>query len=112
MIDLKHIRPGTAVLTVNNDAKIAAVGSGLYVKEGTNATMGVATLVGGTATVATTKVTASSRIFLSVNGQGVAANLGTVYEDLASRVAGTSFVIKSANVLATPTVAWLIVEPA
>ena len=84
----------------------------LRLQEGANLTMGVSTLVSGVATVSTSKVGASSRIMLSINGAGVVANLGVIYEDLGSRVPGTSFTIKCVNLLATPTVAWLIVEPA
>jgi len=91
--------------------KLTTVGKGLFLKEGTNATMGVAVLVAGAVTVPTTRVTANSRIFLTVNGVGVLANLGSPYENLATRVAGTSFDIKSSNVLDTSTVAWLLLEP-
>jgi hypothetical protein len=86
----------------------ATVGSGLSIKEGTNATMGTATLVSGTVVVPTTKVTASSRIFLT--GQN---NSGTVGELMVSaRSAGTSFTILSSSNTDTRAVAWVIVEPA
>src|SRR5437660_9090880 len=63
----------TGDLTVTaGDVVIATAGKGLKVKEGSNATMGVATLVTGTVVVATTKVTATSRIQLT------AQSLGTV----------------------------------
>ena len=91
---------------------LGTAGNGIKVKEGANATMGLATLVAGAVTVATTVVTASSRIFLTVNGVGVLANLGSPYEDTASRAAGTSFTIKSTNALDTSNIAWLLVEPA
>lgn len=78
-----------------------------------NTTMGVATLVAGTVTVTTSDITASSRVFLSVQVQGGTSgflSLGTV-------TAGTSFVINSKDaagtlVADTSTVAWWIVEPA
>jgi hypothetical protein len=102
---------GTDLVTMNNtgDVKMALAGGGLYVKEGTNATMGVATLVAGTVTVSTTKVTANSRIFLT--RQTTAGTLGTSV-DVTARTAGTSFTITSnGSVLDTSDVAWMIVEP-
>lgn len=94
--------------TVDADLKLGTAGNGLYVKEGANATLGRAVLVGGTVTVNTTKVTALSEIFLSVNVPG--GTLGTIY--VSARVAGTSFTITSLNVLDTSTISWFIVEPA
>ena len=70
--------------------------------------MGIATLAGGTVTVNTTKVTANSRIFLTING-GNLANVGTTY--ISARIAGTSFTISSTNSQDVSNVAWLIVEP-
>lgn len=90
------------------DFKLDVVGTGHYVKEGTNATMGSATLVGGTVTVNTTKVTANSRIYLTNNANG--GTVGAVY--VSARTAGTSFTITSTSGTDTSTVAWLIVEPA
>lgn len=101
------VNAGTSLF--GGDVKLGTVGNGIYVKEGTNATMGVATLVGGTVTVSTTKVTTSSRIFLSVE------SLGTVTAPVAvavtARTGGTSFVITSANVVDTSVVSWVIIEP-
>lgn len=90
--------------------KCMAAGKGFYVKEGTNACMGIATLVGGTVTVSTTKVTANSRIFLT--RQTTAGTLGSSV-DVTARNAGTDFTITSnGSVLDTSTVAWEIKEPA
>lgn len=82
---------------------------GISINEGTNKTMGVATLVGGTVTVNTTKVTANSRIFLTVQSLGTI----TVPKAVAvtARSAGTSFTITSADATDTSVVAWLLVEP-
>lgn len=92
----------------NRDMKLNTVGNGFYVKEGTNATMGVATLVAGTVTVSTTKVTASSRIYLTSQADG-----GTPgWCRISARSAGTSFTITSSNGADTSTIGWLIVEPA
>lgn len=82
---------------------------GVHVLEGSNATMGTATLSGGTVTVSTTKVTANSRIFLTTNG-GTLTNVGFIY--VSARTAATSFAITSSNVLDASNVAWLILEPA
>lgn len=99
----------TAGVSLFRDLKLTTAGDGLYVKEGSNATMGTATLSAGTVTVNTTKVTANSRIFLTVNG-GTLTNVGTVY--ISARSAGTSFTISSVNVLDASDVAWIIIEPA
>lgn len=93
----------------DGDVKLNTAGNGLYIKEGTNATSGLATLVGGTLVVSTTKVTANSRIQLTGQG-GTITNLGSY--SVTARTAGTSFTISSSNVLDTNTVAWVIVEPA
>jgi hypothetical protein len=85
-------------------------GVGLAIKEGANACQGVATLVAGTVTVATTAVAATSRIQLT------AQSLGTVTAPKAlavtSRTAGTSFVITSADPTDTSVVAWEIFQAA
>lgn len=99
----------TNAFTLNTDLKLNTVGNGLYIKEGTNATMGICTLVAGTCTVSTTKVTANSRIFLTVQSLGTVA-LPTVV-GVTARSAGTSFTITSASVTDTSVIAWEIVEP-
>lgn len=97
-------------IDTNGSLNLVRVGAGVLVKEGTNATMGVATLVAGTVTVNTTKVTANSRIQLTTQ------TLGTILRPAAvgvtARTAGTSFTITSGDVTDTSTVAWVIVEPA
>ncbi len=97
-------------VVITGNATLSVAGNGLYIKEGTNATMGVVTLIGGTGVVNTTKVTANSRIFLTIQ------SLGTVTVPTAVgvtvRVAGTSFTITSANAIDTSVVAWQIIEPA
>lgn len=103
--------------TMSGNLSLNTAGGGVFVKEGTNATMGVATLASGSVTVSTTKVTANSRIFLTAN-----SNSGTEYGivKVSARSAGTSFTITSYrgnNTTTTATgdtstVAWIIVEPA
>jgi hypothetical protein len=92
------------------DFKLLTAGLGFYIQEGTDATMGVATLVAGTVTVATSKVTASSRIFLTVQSLGTIALPAALA--VTARNAGTDFTITSADVTDTSVVAWVIVEPA
>jgi hypothetical protein len=88
--------------------KIQTAGDGICIKEGTNATMGIATLTAGSTNVSTSKVTASSRIFLTTQVPG-----GTVgYAYVSSRGVGTGFTITSTSGSDTSQVAWLIIEPA
>lgn len=101
-----YTKAGT--VRVGDDLKLATVGKGLYVKEGANATMGVATLIGGTVVVNTTKVTATSRIYLT--GQNASGTIGEL--GISARVVGTSFTITSLSGTDTRDVAWMIVEPA
>lgn len=89
--------------------KLSTAGNGFYVKEGVNATMGTGTLNGATeVTINTTKVTATSRIFLSIQAPG-GTPVGAIY--VSSRIAGTSFGVKG-TALDTSDFAWWIVEPA
>lgn len=93
-------------LDVYGQLGISAIGSGLSIAEGTNAKMGIITLVAGTFTVNTTAVTANSRILLS--RQTAAGTLGHLAT--ANVIAGTSFDIVSDNAGDTSDVAYLIVE--
>jgi hypothetical protein len=103
-------RASGGVANFDTDIKAAVVGKGLYVKEGANATMGVATLVAGTVVVNTTKVTANSRIFLTVQALGTVAVATPVA--VTARTAATSFTITSSAITDTSVVAWLLMEPA
>lgn len=98
-----HIQSGT-----NSNLVLTTAGNGIKIKEGTNATMGIATLSAGTVTVSTTKVTANSRIYLTTNG-GTITNIGMQY--VSARSSGTSFTITSMNILDASDVAWIIIEP-
>lgn len=87
---------------------LGSAGTGLQIKEGANATSGIATLVAGTVTVNTNKVTATSRIQLTSQVDG-----GTPgFQRVSARVAGTSFTITSSNAADTSQVAWTLIEPA
>lgn len=100
----------TGDMTASNNFILGTAGNGFYIKEGTNATMGTCTLVLGTCTVSTTKVTANSRIDLA-NQQ-----LGTITVPvgyaISARSAGTSFTILSGNLTDTSVIYWKINEPA
>lgn len=106
--DASLLRSAAHTLAVNNaDLDINTIGRGLQIAEGTNARMGVATLVGGTKTVANTTVTGSTRIFLSVQSAG-----GTQgFLRISSVSIGTNFTITSTSGADTSQVAWLLVEP-
>jgi hypothetical protein len=96
--------------TVNGDWVLGTAGNGFYVKEGSNACMGVTTLVAGVSTVNTTKVTANSRIFLT--RQSLGGTLGSSV-DVTARTPGTSFTITAqGSILETSQVGWQIFEPA
>jgi hypothetical protein len=100
----------TGTVTSNGNVVLAAVGGGVLIKEGTNATMGVCTLVAGTCTVSTTKVTANSRIQLTEQSLGtvtIPSALG-----VSARTSGTSFTILASAATDTSVVAWEITEPA
>jgi hypothetical protein len=103
-------RLGTAQIGSSDSDLVAGLaGKGLRVKEGTNAKMGTLTLNGATAVpVPTTAVTATSRIFLTIQAPG-GTPAGIAY--VSARTAGTSFSVKGVAG-DTSTVAWLIVEPA
>lgn len=96
-------------ITSNIDFKLGVVGKGFYIKEGTNACMGLATLASGSVVVNTSKVTVNSRIFLTINStpSGTAG-----FIRVSARTAATSFTISSSSVTDASTVAWEIKEPA
>lgn len=108
--DVKLSRTAANQLSLTTaDFRIASVGRGVRIAEGTNAKMGVVTLAGGAATVANTSVTASSRIFLT----GQDDNGGTPGSlRVSARVVGTSFTITSSSASDISIVAWEIKEPA
>ena len=94
-------------LNVAGSIDLTSVGTGMAVREGSNANQGTATLVAGTVTVANTAVTANSRIFLT--GQLLGGTAGGL--NVTSRVAGTSFTVTSTNAADTSTFAYEIFEP-
>lgn len=107
--DVNLYRSAANILATDDDFAIVTAGKGLRVKEGSNAKMGTATLNGTTGVVvSTTAVTATSRIILTT--QASSATYGAPV--VVSRVAATSFTIKSTTASDTSSVAWMLVEPA
>lgn len=98
----------TSITNLTGDVILNAVGATLKIKEGANASMGVATMAAGTATVNNTRIAATSRIFLTP--QNTSGTAGSVY--ISARTASTSFVISSTDAGDTRDVAWLIITPA
>jgi hypothetical protein len=98
---------GNNTLTVNAADITLALGSRLKIGTGSNATVGTGTLSGGTVVISTTAVTASSLIFLTDTTNSL-TNLGTL--TVAAISAGTSFTVKSSNVLDTSTFNWFMIN--
>jgi hypothetical protein len=103
-----HVTSGQTQLDGN--LSLAVAGGKVLIKEGSNASMGVATLVLGTVTVSNTLITANTRIMLTVQSLGT-VSLPTVVA-VTARSAGTSFTITSASATDTSVIAWLLIEPA
>lgn len=81
------------------------MGAGFEIAEGSNARMGVSTLVVGSVTVPNDTVTTNTRVFYSRQASGgITGNLS------ASVSPGVSFTISSTSVLETSTVAWELKE--
>jgi hypothetical protein len=92
---------------------LPAVGDKLSIKEGggsytSNASMGANALSAGTMTIASTTVTANTRIFLSVAAKG-SNPLGIPY--ISAQTAGVSFTVTSTAATDNAIIAWLLVEP-
>jgi hypothetical protein len=100
----------------NGNLTLNTAGKGIQIKEGANARMGQATLVGGTIAVADTSVTANTRIFLSRDNTGgvpgalgdlvVVPNVGVGFTiNSTLRTDGTTLVVTDVSV-----VNWLLIE--
>lgn len=93
--------------TNGTDLHFARAGSGFRIKEGTNARMGTATLVGGTIAVANTSVSATTRVLYARSTTG-----GTPGHLSTTQSTGVSFTINSSSGTDTSTCVWMLVEPA
>lgn len=98
------------VKMVGGNLTIETVGKGLKIKEGTNATLGRATLVAGTFVVLTNRATTTMEVFLSGRNTVGAVLHGEL--TVSAVVAGTSFTILSSNAGDIRQVCWWIIEPA
>lgn len=106
--DTNLYRASTSILQTDSTLAIGTAGSGLRIKEGANARMGISTLVAGTVVVANTSIGANTRIFLTCQVPG-----GTPgFLRVSARAAGTSFTILSSSGTDTSQVGWLLLEPA
>lgn len=86
---------------------IGTLGGGLRLRQGANATIGVATMVAGVATVMTNKIAANSMVFLtSQNDSGTPGAFR-----ISARTPGTSFTITCTQNGNTSQVAWWIINP-
>lgn len=95
------------ITATNGNLTLGTAGNKLNIATGANASVGVsAAMVAGTITVATTAVTAASKIFLTHATS--AGTIGELY--VGTIVAGTSFVINSSSNTDTSTVNWLIIN--
>lgn len=101
--------PTYLVDVLGGNVGVATAGDGYRTKEGANAKQGTATLSAGTATVANTSVTATSRIFLTAQSLGTIAVPAALA--ITARSAGTSFTITSSAITDTSVVAYEIFEP-
>ena len=102
-----NITPGTGqhinLGQIGSDVDLDVVGKGIKIKEGSNAYMGTATLVAGTATVSTTRALTGSRIFLSPY-EDTAGTPSSGVIMVTSISNGVNFVISAYTIATTPTV--------
>lgn len=98
----------TGPTLLNGNLQLGTTGNKISIATGSNASIGTATLSGGTVTVNTTAVTASSIIFLTDVTTGALTNVGA--PTVGTIVAGTSFVINSTNALDASNVNWIIIN--
>ncbi len=101
-----EITAGILLQTIDGNLQLGTAGNKISIPTGANASIGTATLVAGTVTVATTAVTGSSLIFISRETAG--GTLGHLSLD--NIVAGTSFDIISDEAADTSTVNWWIIN--
>jgi len=104
IIDIKDM--AYAFRNLIEDVRFLVKGKKLKFVEGSNGTIGLATLVLGTVTVSTTAVTVNSRILLTHQPGG--ANHG--FLRVSTITAGTSFIITSSNVLDSGSVFYIIID--
>lgn len=88
------------------NVRITSAGETLQLQSGANACIGLATLVAGTVTVATTAMSGAGQVFVTCQTPG-----GTPgFLRVANKVNGVGFDIVSSSGTDTSTVAWMIIE--
>lgn len=93
----------------SGDLILGVAGEGINIATGTNARMGLATLVGGTVTVPNTEIS-STLSYVMTSRITVGGTAGHLSAPTASIVNGTSFVINSSSGSDTSTVLWIIFD--
>ena len=96
--------------TLSGNLKLGTAGNQLFIKEGSNASMGRASLAAGTVVVSNTLASTTMEVFMTHRGVSNAAHVGTLSVD--TIVAGTSFVINSTNAADDSDISWLLIERA
>lgn len=84
-----------AITATNGNLVLGTAGNKLSIATGANASVGTATLAGGTATVNTTAVTANSIILLTRQSIGATGAAALGHLTVGTVTAGTSFVINA-----------------
>lgn len=97
---------GSTALRVAGNVSLTTAGNKLNIATGTNASVGLATLVGGTVTVSTTAVTSNSGIMLTCRTVGGTQGMLRI----SAITGGTSFVITSSSATDTSQISWLIIN--
>jgi hypothetical protein len=96
----------TEVLDVVGNLSLVTAGNKIKITTGSNASVGTGTLSGGTVTVSTTAVSASSLIFIQYTGS--LTNSGQL--TISAKSAGTSFTVTSTNASDANTFNWWIIN--
>ena len=96
--------------TLSGNLKLGTAGNQLFIKEGSNASMGRASLAAGTVVVSNTLASTTMEVFMTHRGVSNAAHVGTL--SVSTIVAGTSFVINSTNAADDSDISWLLIERA
>lgn len=97
----------TDTLQVTGNLNLDTAGNKIKITTGSNASAGTGTLSGGTVTISTTAVTASSLIFVTDTATTL-TNVGSLSAN--TIVAGTSFNVTSTNVLDSSTFNWFLIN--
>jgi hypothetical protein len=96
------------ITATDGNLVLGTAGNKIEIATGADASVGTVSLIAGTATVSTTAVSASSKIFVTVGTLGTVVAPQAMYVD--AIVANTSFDITSADATDTSEVNWLIIN--